>query len=94
MRLVLVEWEDSHALTSGGWMHLDGEHSTDPRMCFSVGWLLADGERAKVIVPHRNEEPPGAYAQGAGAISIPTRCIVRIVDLREVGEERQATEAA
>lgn len=94
MRLVLVEWQDSHALTTGGWMHLDGEYSTEPRTIFSVGWLLVDDERSKIIVPHRNEETPTTYAQGAGVISIPTRCIVRMVELREAKEERQATEAA
>ena len=93
-RLVLVEWEDSHALTAGGWMHLDGQYNTDPRVIFSVGWLVADGERSKIIVPHRNEETPDAYAQGAGVISIPTRCVIRMVDLCEARTERQATEAA
>jgi hypothetical protein len=83
VRLVLIEWEDSHALGTGGWMHLDGEYSSDPRVILSVGWLLVDGERSKILVPHRNEETPDAYAQGSGVISIPTRCVVRIADLRE-----------
>ncbi|MEJ7811359.1 MAG: hypothetical protein WKG32_13190 [Gemmatimonadaceae bacterium] len=94
MRLVLVEWEDSHALTASGWMHLDGEYDTAPRVVLSVGWLLVDDERSKIIVPHRNEETPDTYAQGAGVISIPTRCVVRMVDLYEARTERQAASAA
>lgn len=94
MRLVLIEWEDSHSLTTGGWMHLDGEYSAEPRIILSVGWLAVDGERSKIIVPHRNEETPAAYAQGAGVLSIPARCIVRMVDLREVREKRKAAKAA
>lgn len=87
MRLVLIEWEDSHALTAGGWMHLDGAWSTEPRIIYSVGWLVADDARSKIIVPHRNDETPNTLAQGAGVISIPTRCVVRIVALCEAAEE-------
>ena len=75
-------------------MHLDGAYDTAPRVVFSVGWLVHDGERTKIVVPHRNEETANTYAQGAGVISIPTRCVVRIVGLREDEETGQAAEAA
>ncbi len=84
MQLVLIEWEDSHFLTPDAWMHLDGEYDIAPRRILSVGWLLVDDELIKIIVPHRNEETSDVYAQGAGVISIPTRCVVRMTELCEV----------
>lgn len=82
-RLVLVEWEDSHALTRDGWMHLDGSYSEEPRVVYSVGWLHVDTEHVKIIVPHTNRPAPDVCAQGSGVISIPTRCVVRMADLVE-----------
>lgn len=81
MRLVMVTWEDSHALSGVGWMYLDGEYTTAPRVIYSVGWLVHDGDDTKIVVPHRNEETDKYVAQGAGVISIPTRCVVRVDDL-------------
>ena len=44
MRLVLIEWEDSHA--DGVWRVLSGSVKDRALVCRSVGWLVLDGERA------------------------------------------------
>lgn len=53
-RLVLIEWEDSHG--DGSWQQLDGEIEDRALICRSVGWLILDGERAKVVAPHLSEQ--------------------------------------
>ncbi len=47
MRLVLIEWEDSHA--DGAWHHIGGGVEDRALICRSVGWLVLDGERVKVV---------------------------------------------
>ena len=85
-RLVLIEWEDSHG--DGLWHQLDGEIEDRALVCRSVGWLVLDGERAKVVAPHLSDQEAGVPLQGAGVMTIPTRTVLRIVDLREPGQER------
>jgi hypothetical protein len=81
MRLVLVEWEDSHYLGVGWQGPIDFvDRST---ICQSVGWLALDGEKVKVLMPHRSVQD-GALNQGGGIIQIPTRCISRMVWLGEL----------
>lgn len=79
MRLVLVEWEDSHA--DGAWHLLDRPTEDRALVCRSVGWLLLDGERAKVVAPHLNEAEDGVPLQGCGIMTIPTRAVLRIIEL-------------
>jgi hypothetical protein len=81
MRLVLIEWEDSHG--SGGWQNLGVALDDRALVCRSVGWLVLDGKRAKVVAPHMNEQEPGVPLQGSGVITIPSRAVLRIVTLRE-----------
>jgi hypothetical protein len=51
VRLVLIEWEDSHG--NGAWQHLAAGAIEDRALvCRSVGWLVLDGGAAKVIAPH------------------------------------------
>ena len=49
MRLVLIEWEDSRV--DGVWHQIGGEIEDRALLCRSVGWLLLDRVRAKVIAP-------------------------------------------
>lgn len=65
MRLALIEWEDSHA--AAGWQEIGG--TIEDRR--SVGWLILDGEHAKVVAPH----------EGNGVMTIPARAVLRIIDL-------------
>ena len=68
-RLVLIEWEDSHS--DGVWQQLDVELEDRALVCRSVGWLVLDGERAKVIVPHLSDQEDGVPLQGCGIMTIP-----------------------
>jgi hypothetical protein len=88
MRLVLIEWEDSHS--EGGWQKLDGKIEDRALVCRSVGWLVLDGEHAKVIAPHMNQQEPGVALQGSGVMTIPTRAVVRVADLHG-GEGRRTS---
>jgi hypothetical protein len=45
MRLVLIEWEDSHS--DGSWTQLGGGVEDRALVCRSVGCLVLDGKRAK-----------------------------------------------
>ena len=80
MRLVLVEWEDSHQ--SRGWEELS-EIRDEVAVCRSVGWLVHDGERAVVIAPHLSVPTSGIIPQGTGVMTVPTRSVLRLVDLVE-----------
>ncbi len=81
MKLVMIEWLDSHS--GDGWRKLseikeDGESVR----CRSVGWLLTEGNGYKVIVPHiSGDESVGTSPYGNGDLSIPEAAIV---DVREL----------
>lgn len=82
-RLVLIEWEDSHG--DGAWQPLDGEiEDRVSLVCRSVGWLVLDGEQAKVIVPHLNQVEDGVSLQGCGIMTIPASAVLRVINLREI----------
>lgn len=81
--MVLIEWEDSHG--DGVWHLLDKPIEDRALVCRSVGWLLLDGERAKVVAPHVNEAEDGVPLQGCGVMTIPARAVVRITDLAHPG---------
>lgn len=84
MRLVLVEWLDSVGVGSEWGAIADTKEPPD-MICYSVGWLLVDGDRYKVIVPHVHYDNPevGAVKSGCGDMSIPTVAVRRMVDLKE-----------
>lgn len=81
LRLVLIEWEDSHG--DGSWQQLDREIEDRVLVCRSVGWLVLDGERAKVVAPHISKQDAGVPLQGSGVMTIPARAVLRIVGLEE-----------
>ena len=83
-RLVMIEWEDSHS--DGSWQELEGELQDRVLLCRSVGWLVMDGERAKVVVPHVSEQDAGVPLQGSGVMTIPARSALRITDLQEIDQ--------
>lgn len=86
MKLVLIEWEDSHS--SGAWQQLDDTLADRALVCRSVGWLVLDGKHAKVVAPHMNEQEPGVPLQGSGVMTIPSRAVLRIVALEESKRRR------
>ena len=77
----MVEWEDSHG--DGSWHDLENGIEDRALICSSVGWLVLDGEHAKVVAPHMNEQEPGVPFQGSGIMTIPTRAVLRITPLGE-----------
>lgn len=79
-RLVLIEWEDSHGV-SANWEYVSNCHPY-VLICKSVGWLIHDDEKCKVVVPHLTASDE-AKEQGCGDMTIPAACIVRMVDLTE-----------
>ena len=83
MRLVLIEWEDSHV--DGVWHQVSGEIEDRALLCRSVGWLLLDGVQAKVIAPHLNEAEEGVPLQGCGIMTIPARAVLRVTELTQHG---------
>lgn len=80
MRLVLVEWQDSHA--NAGWQNIDLTTVEDRALvCHSAGWLMFEGDNVIVIAPHVNQAEPGISLQASGAMTIPTRCVISIRNL-------------
>ena len=75
MRLVLVEWLDSHYVP--GW-HFD-DPLTAPKVCRSVGWLVYEGESAITIAANVADEGE----QRSGEWTIPRVAIVRIETIQE-----------
>lgn len=79
LRLVLIEWEDSHG--NGEWQEIGGPIEDRALVCRSVGWLVLDGKRAKVIAPHVIDPELGVEHQGCGVMTIPACAVRRITDL-------------
>lgn len=82
MKLVLVEWIDSHS--GNGWQRLSEiQGSAEPIRCRSVGWLVAESDECKTIVPHiSGETNEGIAPYGCGDLAIPTKAIVKMTTLR------------
>lgn len=78
-RLVLIEWQDSHVDSS--WCQVGHGIEDGELVCRSVGWLLLDGENAKVVAPHINQPEDSAPLQGCGVMTIPSRAVLRITDV-------------
>ncbi len=81
MKLVLVEWLDSHA--GRGWLDIEHiEQAAEPLLCRSVGWLLVENDECAVLVAHlsgqRGHEEP---FQGRGDLTIPKQAIVKMTPL-------------
>ena len=80
--LIFIEWEDS-AQPVPNWVYLSDIGDRSTIICVSVGWLLHDGESVKVLAPNMGNLGDEENVQASGVIRIPTRCIVRIVELDE-----------
>lgn len=83
MRLVLIEWLDSHS--GHGWQTVERiQRAAEPLYCRSVGWLLAERKDCKIIVPHIGGERRGAAMLiGCGDLVIPAKAIVKMTVLRK-----------
>jgi len=85
MKLVLIEWEDSHSDVVK-WLSLEEiKGNVEPLRCRSVGWLVHESKEGKVIVPHiSGEKNEGTVPYGSGWMSIPSRAIVKMKVLKNV----------
>ena len=83
MKLVLIEWLDSHS--GRGWQDMEKfEDAAQPLYCRSVGWLAVESDDCKVLVPHLAGNQNGnIVAQGCGDLTIPTQAIVKVEVLRD-----------
>lgn len=82
MKLVLIEWVDSHGPLDG-WKQIEEDDKPESLICESVGWLLYDGKDCKKIVPHRaGHRNQNIILQGRGDMTIPTRAILKITNLK------------
>jgi len=82
MKLVLIEWMDSH--TGRGWQSLQEiTNANNTITCRSVGWLVSENKTCKVIVPHISGEKDGVVPYGCGDISIPASSITKFEVLRK-----------
>jgi hypothetical protein len=80
--LVMIEWEDS-AQPVSAWSHLRNFEPGGVVRVASVGWLIHDGDDLKALAPNLGGLDGACSAQVSGVIRIPTRCVVRVVRLRE-----------
>lgn len=90
--LVMVEWQDS-AQPISSWIYLSDV--PEPRIveCVSVGWLIQDGDVVKALAPNVGNLGDPDAAQASGVIRIPTRCITRLVRLREAVDATASCDA-
>ena len=82
MKLVLVEWVDSHS--GRGWQDFDQLRAASTLLhCRSVGWVASEENGCVVLVPHISGEKNGDIAlHGCGDLTIPKKAIVRTTVLR------------
>jgi len=79
-KLVLIEWVDSYGCSSA-WSSVDN-CNVAPMVCKSVGWLIHDDKKCKVVVPHLSQSNhPNANQQGCGDMTIPSPAVLKIVEL-------------
>lgn len=81
MKLVLIEWVDSHS--SREWKNLD-DHlcCAEVLHCRSVGWLISDTKKGKMIVSSLAGEKDNVIVQGCNSMFIPARAITKVTVLR------------
>lgn len=80
--LVLIEWQDS-AQPVPKWIYLSDFEPGTAVSCVSVGWLIQDDEKVKVLAPNMGEIQDATHIQASGIIRIPCCAVTRIVHLKE-----------
>lgn len=81
MKLVLIEWMDSHSTGDKAWQRIDEvRESCRPMINSSVGWLVSETNGQKQLVSSLmgfNKTFCG------GDIVIPNKCVVKMTVLRK-----------
>lgn len=78
-KLVLIEWEDSQ-LGFQGWKQVHDQPHEMP-LFTSVGFLIHEDERCKVLYPHVKQTEDDDDLSGSGDILIPVSAIKRVFEL-------------
>lgn len=80
--LVMIEWEDS-AQPIPSWRYLADFEATGTIRCVSVGWMIRDDEKMKVLAPNMGAIDHENSVQVSGMIQIPTRCVLHVTPMSE-----------
>ncbi len=78
--LLLIEWEDSQ-LGYQGWKIVNDQPKDMPKF-ISVGFLVYEDERCKILYPHIEDTDEIEDLSGTGDIKIPTSAILSIKKLQ------------
>jgi hypothetical protein len=74
-RLVMIEWVDASRL-SDGWIDVGAIPSPYPHLCITVGFLLSENEKGKIVVPTIADVGHPANSHSYGGMMIPASAIV------------------
>ncbi len=73
--LVLIEWRDASRL-GDGWMDLSAIPDPYPHKCISVGFLAAENELGKIVVPTVGDVEHANNRHIYGGMMIPLSAII------------------
>jgi hypothetical protein len=73
--LVMIEWVDSSRVGEG-WIDLAAIGAPDPSRCVSVGFLVRENERGKILVPTIADVEREENRHTHGGIMIPVCSII------------------
>lgn len=80
--LVIIEWSDAMTIKDN-WHQMETEIN-EPAVCISVGYLVGDKEKVKILYSHIALEDKHTNECGKGNIIIPTNAIISMRKLAEV----------
>lgn len=80
--LVIVRWEDS-AQPVARWQHLAEMDMPEVVECATVGWLIRDDDKVKVVAQSMGGINTDDNIQTSGVMAIPARCVISIERLQE-----------
>ena len=80
--LVLIKWKDS-TQPIPSWQYLENFTPESVIHCVSVGWLIQDDSKVKTLAPNMGDTLQENSLQISGVISIPTSCVIEIIELEE-----------
>ena len=78
--LVLVEWIDASRI-SDGWIDLKEVPAPEPHQCVSVGFLVSEDKRGKVVIPTFADVQHPENRQAYGGMLIPSAAIISVRQL-------------
>jgi hypothetical protein len=82
--LVAIEWIDASRLSGGGWIDLKDVPNPYTLRCVSVGYLVADNEHGKTLVPTIGNIEDTYESHTFGGMMIPASAILAERRLKQV----------